>query len=80
MFSWGRGTFGRLGTGSDDDKPFPVPVYFGDGDTAASSSSSSSANPKFIGIAAGAYHSLALQGLVKIILLSDDTIIFSNLV
>ncbi|GAB2223151.1 hypothetical protein Droror1_Dr00017289 [Drosera rotundifolia] len=48
VYSWGRGTFGRLGTGSDDsDLLFPVPVSAGE-------------DVKFVGVAAGSYHSLAL--------------------
>ncbi|KAL9275762.1 hypothetical protein AKJ16_DCAP21219 [Drosera capensis] len=46
----GRGTFDRLGTGSDDsDQLFPVPVSAGE-------------DVKFVGVAAGSYHSLALAG------------------
>lgn len=62
IFSWGRGTFGRLGTGREDDEPFPVPVVFGD-----DSVNGGSEQPKFVGIAAGAYHSLALQGLISVV-------------
>ena len=63
MFSWGRGTFGRLGTGSGEDELFPVPVEFGDASSPSSSVGGESLRPRFVGIAAGAYHSLALQGL-----------------
>lgn len=51
VFSWGRGMFGRLGNGSESDELFPVRVNFGD-----------SEQLKFVGVAAGAYHSLALAG------------------
>ncbi|KAL9274890.1 Ultraviolet-B receptor UVR8-like protein [Drosera capensis] len=48
VYSWGRGTLGRLGTGSDySDQLFPVPVSAGE-------------DVKFVGVAAGSYHSLAL--------------------
>lgn len=50
MYSWGRGTFGRLGTGSEADELFPVLVKF------------DSKEIKFVGIAAGAYHCMALAG------------------
>lgn len=57
MYSWGRGMFGRLGLGSQKDEFFPVKVNFenpsGSGDCV-----------KIVGIAAGAYHSLALAGSV----------------
>ncbi|CAN1218941.1 Ultraviolet-B receptor UVR8 [Linum perenne] len=49
VYSWGRGMFGRLGTGSEQDELFPVPLIF-----------DKSPN-KLVGIAAGAYHSLALS-------------------
>ncbi|XP_031374584.1 ultraviolet-B receptor UVR8 [Punica granatum] len=49
--SWGRGMFGRLGNGSENDKPIPVQVDFG---------FSEEKRLKFVGIAAGSYHSLAL--------------------
>ncbi|KAF9613022.1 hypothetical protein IFM89_005456 [Coptis chinensis] len=55
VYSWGRGTFGRLGTGKEDDELFPVRVEF---------DKTQGDRPKFVEIAAGAYHSLALQGLV----------------
>lgn len=57
VYSWGRGMFGRIGSGSEKDELFPVQLKFGN------------ANPngtqdtvKIVGIAAGAYHSLALAG------------------
>ncbi|KAK6912749.1 Regulator of chromosome condensation, RCC1 [Dillenia turbinata] len=62
VYSWGRGMFGRLGTNSESDENIPVPVEFKlgeDGET-----------PKFVGIAAGAYHSLALQEFVLSFFLS----------
>lgn len=54
LYSWGRGTFGRLGTGKEADEFIPVPVEFG------SSGESVEKRIKYVGIAAGAYHSLAL--------------------
>lgn len=45
--------FGRLGTGSDADELVPVQVNV---------RLSEEKRPKFVGIAAGAYHSLALAG------------------
>ncbi|WOK91440.1 ultraviolet-B receptor UVR8 [Canna indica] len=50
VFSWGRGTFGRLGTSKNDDELFPVPIASGD-----------PSGLHFVGIASGAYHSLALR-------------------
>ncbi|KAL0323807.1 UNVERIFIED_CONTAM: E3 ubiquitin-protein ligase HERC2 [Sesamum calycinum] len=56
VYSWGRGTFGRLGTGSEEDRHFPVRVsFFGSDDERED-------KLKIVGIAAGAYHSLALAG------------------
>ncbi|XP_057957409.1 uncharacterized protein LOC131150604 isoform X2 [Malania oleifera] len=54
VYSWGRGMFGRLGTGSESDESFPVRVRFD------SSCESGREKLKFVGVAAGAYHSLAL--------------------
>lgn len=48
--------FGRLGTGSESDELFPVRVNFG------CSGKSKDESLKFIGVAAGAYHSIALAG------------------
>ena len=63
MFSWGRGMFGRLGTGSGEDELFPVPVEFGDASSPTSSSvGGESLRPKFVGIITGAYPNI-LQGL-----------------
>ncbi|XP_042449376.1 ultraviolet-B receptor UVR8-like [Zingiber officinale] len=53
LFSWGRGTFGRLGTSKEDDELFPVPI--------ASSDSSNVSQANYIGIATGAYHNLGLR-------------------
>lgn len=58
LFSWGRGTFGRLGTSKEDDELFPVPI--------ASSDSSNVSQVNYIGIATGAYHSLGLRGPINI--------------
>ncbi|KAJ4787524.1 Regulator of chromosome condensation (RCC1) family protein [Rhynchospora pubera] len=63
IYSWGRGLFGRLGTGKEDDELIPAKVSFN-----PSSKNSASLypqvggtnQPKFVGIATGAYHSLAL--------------------
>ncbi|OMO86658.1 Regulator of chromosome condensation, RCC1 [Corchorus olitorius] len=48
VYSWGRGMFGRLGNDSESDELFPVRVKFQNSEL------------KFIGVAAGAYHTLAL--------------------
>ncbi|XP_058785195.1 ultraviolet-B receptor UVR8-like [Vicia villosa] len=53
VYSWGRGMFGRLGLGSQNDELFPVKIKF-------ENPSGSSDCVKIVGIAAGAYHSLAL--------------------
>ena len=59
MYSWGRGTFGRLGTGSEEDRNLPVLVkFFGSGDEREE-------KLKIVAIAAGAYHSLALAGAIS---------------
>ncbi|GFP96700.1 probable E3 ubiquitin-protein ligase herc4 [Phtheirospermum japonicum] len=56
VYSWGRGTFGRLGTGSEEDRHFPVRVsFFGSDDERGE-------KLKIVVVAAGAYHSLALAG------------------
>ncbi|KAM7259529.1 hypothetical protein ACFE04_015270 [Oxalis oulophora] len=49
VYTWGRGMFGRLGTGSESDELFPVPVKF-----------DSSKRLKFVAVAAGSYHTLAI--------------------
>lgn len=49
VYSWGRGTLGRLGLGSEQDQLFPAQVKFALQDSV-----------RIVGIAAGAYHSLAL--------------------
>ena len=59
VYSWGRGTFGRLGTGSEHDRLFPIKVGFGSG----------ADRVKIVGVAAGAYHSLALSGKFYLIYL-----------
>lgn len=51
VYSWGKGMFGRLGTGSEVDELFPVQVKF---ETCVEK------RLNFVGVAAGAYHSLAL--------------------
>lgn len=60
VYSWGRGTFGRLGTGSEEDRHMPVQVrFFG-------SDHESEEKLKIVGVAAGAYHSLALAGSISL--------------
>ncbi|KAJ9168284.1 hypothetical protein P3X46_019830 [Hevea brasiliensis] len=54
VYSWGRGMFGRLGIGSEADALFPVQVK------CDICSESEEKRLKFVGIAAGAYHSMAL--------------------
>lgn len=54
VYSWGRGTFGRLGTGSEEDRHMPVQVRF------LGSDHESEEKLNIVGVAAGAYHSLAL--------------------
>ncbi|KAK6161879.1 hypothetical protein DH2020_001720 [Rehmannia glutinosa] len=54
VYSWGRGTFGRLGTDSEEDRHLPVRVSFFGSDDGRED------ELKIVGIAAGAYHSLAL--------------------
>lgn len=61
VYSWGRGTFGRLGNASEIDQRFPVKINL---------------NLKIVSISAGAYHTLALAGsnysniiLIKIIII-----------
>lgn len=55
VYSWGRGTFGRLGTGSEGDEHVPTAV-------APAVAVGGRPRPKFAAVAAGAYHSLALDG------------------
>lgn len=59
VYSWGRGMFGRLGLGSEKDELFPVQVKVGNPDGTRDT-------VKIVGIASGAYHSLALAGCVKL--------------
>lgn len=68
MFAWGRGTFGRLGNGKESDELVPVQVQFG------SMPDSEEKKVKLVGVAAGAYHSLALAGWLLAYLIScrDD--------
>ncbi|KAI8568714.1 hypothetical protein RHMOL_Rhmol02G0222000 [Rhododendron molle] len=56
VYAWGRGTFGRLGTGSEKDELFPVRIDF----DSARYRSAQGKRLKFVEIAAGAYHSLAI--------------------
>lgn len=59
VYSWGRGTFGRLGTGSEADQHYPVRLNFFASSTDGRATDDK--NIKIVGIAAGAYHSLALS-------------------
>lgn len=52
LYSWGRGMFGRLGTGTEADELLPVRIKLG----------SEEQNLKVVAVAAGSYHSLALAG------------------
>ncbi|KAL6006111.1 hypothetical protein ACLOJK_040157 [Asimina triloba] len=64
VYSWGRGAFGRLGTGKESDELAPVRLGF-DGSLkmeTVSIEDGSRARPRFVQVAAGAYHSLALEG------------------
>ncbi|THU62018.1 hypothetical protein C4D60_Mb01t00730 [Musa balbisiana] len=65
VFSWGRGTFGRLGTGKDVDELFPVPIASCGASSQRKKGGLEAPQPNFVGIAAGAYHSLALRGYIK---------------
>ncbi|KAL7159315.1 hypothetical protein ABFS83_01G019000 [Erythranthe nasuta] len=56
VYSWGRGTFGRLGTGSEEDCHLPVRVNFFVSDDDVDRED----KLKIVAIAAGSYHSLAL--------------------
>ncbi|KAF8051523.1 hypothetical protein N665_1712s0006 [Sinapis alba] len=49
VYSWGRGMFGRIGTGRETDELVPARVEF------------KSPATRIVGIAAGAYHSLAVS-------------------
>ncbi|CAN6456668.1 unnamed protein product [Victoria cruziana] len=58
VYSWGRGTFGRLGTGKEEDEKRPVPVSF----VSDKKRRGRSDKPRrMVAVAAGAYHSLALE-------------------
>lgn len=52
--------FGRLGTGSEADELSPVEVKF------EVPHGSDENRIKFVGVAAGAYHSVALAGLLSV--------------
>jgi len=56
VYSWGRGPFGRLGTGREDDELVPTAV------APAVGARGGRPRPRFVAVAAGAYHSLALDG------------------
>lgn len=53
VYSWGRGTFGRLGNASEVDQVIPTKIDF-------------DVN-KILAISAGAYHSIALAGIIYVI-------------
>ncbi|KAM0861517.1 hypothetical protein ACQ4PT_045837 [Festuca glaucescens] len=55
VYSWGRGTFGRLGTGREADEQVPTAVV------PAAAVGGGGQRPRFAAVAAGAYHSLALD-------------------
>ncbi|XP_026447682.1 ultraviolet-B receptor UVR8-like [Papaver somniferum] len=62
VFSWGRGTFGRLGTGKEQDEVIPVRVEFDSSEkNRISNENFDGKKTKIMQIAAGAYHSLALE-------------------
>ncbi|KAJ4957783.1 hypothetical protein NE237_024894 [Protea cynaroides] len=63
VYSWGRGTFGRLGTGKEDDELLPVRIDFDISSKMKNCPEKSVVRekPKFVEIAAGAYHSVALE-------------------
>ncbi|KAJ7552392.1 hypothetical protein O6H91_06G053900 [Diphasiastrum complanatum] len=70
LYAWGRGFFGRLGTGKETDELSPVPILLGNiNETSAScklniQETSSQKREKarcVVGVAAGAYHSLSLS-------------------
>ncbi|VAH63771.1 unnamed protein product [Triticum turgidum subsp. durum] len=58
LYSWGRGTFGRLGTGREADVHVPTAVV----PAVAAAPAAGRQRPRFTAVAAGAYHSLALDG------------------
>ncbi|XP_020528714.1 ultraviolet-B receptor UVR8 isoform X3 [Amborella trichopoda] len=60
VYSWGRGMFGRLGTGNEADQNSPVLVGFERARRNFAEGTLEMA-PKFVAVASGAYHSLALQ-------------------
>ncbi|KAL5071190.1 hypothetical protein RYX36_022077 [Vicia faba] len=55
IYSWGRGTLGRLGLGLEQDQLFPTEIKFG-----------SQNSVRIVEIVAGAYHSLALAALISV--------------
>lgn len=58
VYSWGRGMFGRLGTGCEADELIPTRVKF-----ELDKNGGEIDKVKIVGIAAGSYHSLALAGI-----------------
>ncbi|KAI3945250.1 hypothetical protein MKX01_035011 [Papaver californicum] len=62
VFSWGRGTFGRLGTGKEQDEVIPVRVEFDSSEkNRISKENFDGKKIKVVQVTAGAYHSLALE-------------------
>ena len=69
MYSWGRGTFGRLGNVSESDENFPVQIKWDSG--GGGSYHDNHLKPiNFVGVVAGAYHSLALAGKILLYILA----------
>ncbi|PNX98304.1 E3 ubiquitin-protein ligase herc2-like protein [Trifolium pratense] len=60
VYTWGKGMFGRLGLGSQKDELSPIKLNFQNPNGTLGVDS-----VKIVGIAAGAYHSLALAGAYK---------------
>uniref|UniRef100_A0A0D6R6F2 Regulator of chromosome condensation 1/beta-lactamase-inhibitor protein II n=1 Tax=Araucaria cunninghamii TaxID=56994 RepID=A0A0D6R6F2_ARACU len=56
IYAWGRGLFGRLGTGNDSDELIPLKIPI------KRLKQEDQLDVKIVGIAAGAYHNLALSG------------------
>ncbi|TKY74545.1 Ultraviolet-B receptor UVR8 [Spatholobus suberectus] len=59
VYCWGKGMFGRLGTGSEKDELFPAQLNFGNPNPNPNPNGTQD-TVKIVGIAAGAYHTLAL--------------------
>lgn len=70
---------GRLGTGKDSDELVPVLLDFDLKEKEMAVGLAQGAPPKFVGIAAGAYHSLALEGFYQLITDYSDSFILLQL-